>query len=842
MKNSIKYPKTMEKMEKITHNSLIERLQSKKSSWVMVTLILFSLFLCVNLVSAWENTTFNNSLSSENMSFNDNQNITRWIEIPESVSYLTNVQLNLSGYNKTYILSKESYTSGNDNFQWAGNGNNNLYAQTFRTGGVGEKGNYVVNKLSALVWREGDPGTITLSIRNLNASGGAPEGNDLTNGTFIGSSLTTNNAGEWVNVTMDNNFTLIENSEYAVVLTANGSGKVWWNLDSSSPSLPYGNGYDCDDGGATWVTNYTVDMMFRIYGDNETKIQNPYLEVGETNAGYEWNYSGIFFHNNNRTLNIANVINDYISGCSRIGGICYIPFLFHSDVMGLIQYSDLDINNNGFIENSQTYNLTTSEGSTETFIINLTYDPVRFTNIQGVLVYNNTRYIGTKTGIGETIMFIKQIDITPVSVQTDITFYWEIELIEPIGSTIINSTFNEQTVNIISIDDCSANSVLILNFSLKDEESQDVIDSSFYNSSVEIDVQIFPIGSSEVIISYSQNYTKNNNPQICLEELNESYEMDVQVLYDGGEIHVAEFYHIQKGSLSNENIPNNINLFTLKTEDSQDFLITFKDSNFIPVENALINIQRKYIDEGVFKSVEIPKTDEQGQAVGHFDLQGAIYTITIEKNKDVLAIFDNVAVYCEDPIIGNCKINLNALSTGESFSDLTQIGNITYTMSFDKSTRTITTIFSSTDGTSKTVLLNATKFDRFGNQSVCSNFLTTSAGTLTCIIPASYGNLTIIAKLYVNGGLIATRSYSIIPDASDRFGNNGIIMFLLMMMTLPLMMVSSTIAVILGIFIGLILGSLLMIYNNETIIGSTSIIIWAIIAGGIIIWKLKGKR
>ncbi len=421
---------------------------------------------------------------------------------------------------------------------------------------------------------------------------------------------------------------------------------------------------------------------------------------------------------------------------------------------------------------------------------------------------------------------------------SNVSFYWNITMDK---NVLIQTLQHNQTVNNIGIDDCSVNGVVILNITLKDEKTQSLINETIYNTTVQVDVDIYPVNSSTSIISYSNNFTKKYNPRVCLKGLNSTYDMDVQILYDA-DGYAAEFYHIQKATLKNSSIPTNINLYDLDDTSAQQFLITYKDDNFVPIEDALIEIQRKYVSEGVFKSVEIPKTDDSGQATASFELSGAVYTIIVTKNGVIQATFDNVAIYCEDKVIGDCKINLNALGSGTDFDDWNETGGITYTITFDKNTRTITTIFTTTDGTSKTVLLNATKFDRFGNHTVCYDSLTTSSGTLTCLIPASYGNVTVVAVLTSDGTTVTTRTYTILPNAADRFGvSNGGIMLLLLLLTLPLMLVTSTIGVMIGIFAGIIFGGMFMLFNTESILGATSIVIWLLAAGGIIIWKISRR-
>ncbi|KKK97106.1 hypothetical protein LCGC14_2656090, partial [marine sediment metagenome] len=83
---------------------------------------------------------------------------------------------------------------------------------------------------------------------------------------------------------------------------------------------------------------------------------------------------------------------------------------------------------------------------------------------------------------------------------------------------------------------------------------------------------------------------------------------------------------LQNFTLRNSSIPQNINLLDLAVVDSQEFLVTFKSVELLPVAGALIDITRKYINEGVFKTVELPLTDDEGQVIAHLVLSDEIYT------------------------------------------------------------------------------------------------------------------------------------------------------------------------------------------------------------------------
>lgn len=574
-----------------------------------------------------------------------------------------------------------------------------------------------------------------------------------------------------------------------------------------------------------------VIKSFKLYGKNlTTDWEEIYQASGIDNSSTEHEFE---FYNENTyqmiLLNVSAIWGDLSDTSSGGDGRLFITDINFID-RNLSYYLD--------------YNEVTTEGNSETFGINVSHDGKNYNNFIGNLYYNNTKYTGDLIASNSNwSYFEKTIDVPKVNANTEIDFYWEVFLINSTDTLTYNTTAVQQTVNNINIDDCSSYSYVLYNFSLKDEENQNLINGALYNTSVEIDFNMYPKGVSQTIINFSGNFSENNNPQICLENdlSNSEYEADMIIRYDG-DGYAGEFYHINNATIKNNSITTNINLFDLKDESSTEFVITYKDSDFLALADALITIQRNYVNQGVFKTVEIPKTDKNGQAIAHLDTDSVKYTMIVSKNGINLAIFDNVMAVCQDQVISECSINLNELLTDIESEVWEQKGGITHTISFDESTRTITAIFNSVSGSSVNVLLNTTKMDRFGNTTVCSDSLESSSGTLTCVIPESYGNITVVSELFADNDLITTKIYSINPNPSDTFGTDGIIMALLLMLTLPMMFISSSIGVIIAVIFGFIMAISLSLFSHNEILSSSSVVIWIIVAGGIIIYKISTKK
>jgi len=441
--------------------------------------------------------------------------------------------------------------------------------------------------------------------------------------------------------------------------------------------------------------------------------------------------------------------------------------------------SNLTTWNYGILEINQSFRNRTIESSLEYFNISVRTNGSSITI--ATLMYNITNGSGSINSQGSNNYFITaSVTVPNVDALNNVSFYWDLTTST---SLRVNTTTRNQTVVALSLSNCTTNSILFLNYTLIDEETQNIINGSFFNSTIEVELNLYPSLTGNAILNFSANFSNfgfSNNTRFCLaNDLGSStFYLDVLTRYDG-DLYAGEIHNIQKATTTNSSLPIRTTLFDLLDADTTEFLITFKDTNLLPVEDALINVQRKYIPEALFKNVEIPKTDVSGQTEAHLDRDSIIYTFLVVKNGVILGTFNNVVIQCQDIVIGRCEINLNALSSITPIQNFNQYGEITASTSFDKNTRTITAIFTTTDGSAKTVLLNATKYDAFGNSSVCFQSLTATSGTLTCAVPSSYGNLTIVSKLFVNGKLAVQEIFTQSADPFQSIGQSNVGVFVL---------------------------------------------------------------
>lgn len=489
-------------------------------------------------------------------------------------------------------------------------------------------------------------------------------------------------------------------------------------------------------------------------------------------------------------------------------------------------------------EINQSWSNTTIEGTTETFTINYIIDP-SLTVSSASLFYNGVSSSGTTTNVaGQLYNSTVSIIIPSVSADTNVSFNWVFTMSD---SNTYNGTTKNQTVQNLSVDDCSSFTTLFINMSLIDEEFQGQLNGTTQNTTIEIDLTIEDLTNSIEVASFSQSFNETNPATVCL-NLNLStanqYDYDATIRYDA-DGYANEFYHVQRGNLSDALLPVNISLFDLKDADTTEFQITFKDTNFVIVEDAIITISREYVGEGVFKTVEVPKTDSNGQTVAHLVEKDVKYNMIVIKNGEILGTFNNLVAFCEDAVTGSCFISLNALGSNTPIFEYNETMGIAFVpLTYNSTSRILTFSYTTVDGTSKLVNLTAVKMDQIGNVSACDESVTSASSTLTCTVPGSVGNATIFINIYVDNELKLVDYLSTGKNLDS--GDFGYLLLIFMILSFALMLSSTKTGIIIGVMLGFITASVFA-WIEGGIIGFGSATMWLIISGIILIWGLNTK-
>ncbi len=599
----------------------------------------------------------------------------------------------------------------------------------------------------------------------------------------------------------------------------------------------------CDsDGDCGWnPTNFTVNI------DSQAPIivvNNPFgtLDYGRLgfNETLNWtitelsidtilfNYDGI----NTTIFGLSNSTNFTLTNTKNIT-------IWANDTSGNLGFNLTEWEYRIF-ENARNFTKIIAEGGSDTFMLNFTLGSSESIS-SAFLNYNNTNFAAEITTFPNNIVILDNpLEIPNVGIDRNVSFLWIINL----ASKQVNTSSSNQTVLNFGIGNCTDFGTLIINYTLRDEEFQNILGGIAENTSIEVDVNISTLIGNQAVAQYSNLFNRTNPALVCVkdETLNEtSFRLDAQVRYISQD-RQAEFHNIQNFTLNNKTIPQNINLFDLLSADAQVFTILFKDGNFLPVEDALIDIQRKYIAEGIFKSVEIPITDRDGIGVASLVLDNVIYNIVVSKNGNILGTFRDRIAVCDNLLTGDCSISLNEIETGTPMEDFQEAAGINFVTSINQTTRTISILFTTTDGSSANMALVTNVSDNFGTNLACDDSLVSSTGTLTCVVPNSVGNTTVISELIRDGEIVRTFQFSLFDDPADNFGGSGLVMALVFVMAIPFLFITDPRGLIIGGLMGFVVVGMIGLVVSGAFLAIGSSFTWAVVIAAIGIWKITERE
>lgn len=286
-----------------------------------------------------------NGLSSENLTFTGNQNITRNLTISRWAD-VSSSYLNLSGYsiNSSYFCfqeqsNKSSATDGICTLNYTG-----TYSYASGTCNDDPCGN----------WADGNYNTAT----NINGNSHPP--------SYVNYSvpLLYNTNAKW----FINGSTGSSDEDRIISVPSNclSSSMLQLKIDTNcSYSVGYQN-FSCMNN-TGWQLLYNEDCNGGVYGGSHNLVyfQEESIQWNVTSYGYInetyikinnmpiWNYSLNFDQTNNKTSDFSSSINSASNStlCNCVGCSlntttqnCSIPFTFHSDTAGILEYSDIQIN------------------------------------------------------------------------------------------------------------------------------------------------------------------------------------------------------------------------------------------------------------------------------------------------------------------------------------------------------------------------------------------------------------------------------------------------------------------------------------------------------------------
>ena len=452
------------------------------------------------------------------------------------------------------------------------------------------------------------------------------------------------------------------------------------------------------------------------------------------------------------------------------------------------------------------------------------------------------RGFDTRTVTQNKITFVREM-IMPTgsgSVGGEVEEYtWDLRVMNGSNLHLQMNISDDITIYSVEISDDCDGKYVILNWTLKDQETRELVNVTDPNTAkVEIDLIVTSLYNSSQTWQFSKQWDNSQTEEICVPTglLTETeYQIDWIIGYESSE-RVREFHFLDKGKLDNSGNFNSltskyIELLNLKAGDSTTFLFGYEEDD-IAVSGAIIHAYRKYIGEGEFIEVERGKTDDKGETHLHLVEEDVIYYFVVSRDGEII---HTSAQYHAKCISQPCQI---ALSSIESLIDWNLIdwSGGKYSITSDKTTRTATVTFN-LEG--EIGLVNATiyKFDGAKEVPIASNGLNASSGSFTVTAPLVYGNETFFIAVHRDNKFVRSGWLDFQEGGRAYFGTFGAILGVLILLVIVLMAVSEGVGLVIFTIIGLIIIWMMRLIDLPYIA-----LISLIVGGGVLIWKLVNRR
>lgn len=539
---------------------------------------------------------------------------------------------------------------------------------------------------------------------------------------------------------------------------------------------------------------------------------------------YEYNETNTTF-----TCNTTQTINVTTSGAHSIN-------YFANDTLGNLASNSTSFYIYYITRNATATNPITEGGvSSHSFYLNMT-DITNF-NATAELYWNGTSYgLGTKTTLSnDSLRFDKNI-IVPSINGTSVNWTWVYNISGNPNVTNYNISGNQTYIR-INITECGAGTYQILNYTLYDQETRAL--GSTANASIEVDLTLTSQANDSLSWQYHATKTNSTSFFICLPSgalNNSAYNLDSVSKYTYQD-HVIQYHYIENFNLTNSSIPQTIRLYPLATAKSTSFLVNYQDENYIYVENAVIDVWRRYIGDGVLFSVEHGKTDANGQTRLHLVTEDIVYKFLVWQDGELVYTSPEFLALCQAT---PCQINLR--QSTEDTNGFSERDNLIYDYDFNKTTRTASFTFATKDNTQTEINMTILSSNQYANDTACTTSLTTSGGQIDCVIPTAFTNTSYQTIIYQDGQYFGTAFDSLAPSSMEIFGYTGLILTAISYLMLALMGISSGIATIIFGIIGLVFMGIIQIFESGNVFGMASAILWLIVAGVIIIIKITKRR
>lgn len=428
---------------------------------------------------------------------------------------------------------------------------------------------------------------------------------------------------------------------------------------------------------------------------------------------------------------------------------------------------------------------------------------------------------------GRNYSFVSSFILENVS-ERDAYFYFSFEFTD---GNVSNSSIYKQTLKYPKFStNCSSHPFNFVNITNYLEKNP----TNTTSGTVEYKLNFLTSANNEVLLANGTFTGVSFNLCSDTNLSSETIKFNLYLRYYANLMHIKSYNIIE--TEINKRVTN-LSLFYLPTDKGNSFKISYVDFDYLSYPNAIIEIQKEYLDEGRYRIVERPITDANGKTNAVLETERIKYRILVYHRGELKDVFENIQPVCQNIVLGVCDLNLR----GSKKKDFLEEEDFLYTIK--KTNESIILEFLSKNGTLREVTLTTEQSSRFlKNVSYCEKKVLASSGSLVCFFNKTVGDSLIEIKIRTSDGLYFFGKIKIEEDLNDYFFSNNFFLSFILLMSLSLMFISSGTMLILSGILGIIYLSFIFLIRGFNLFGVVSSIAWLIIAGIIIIYKISQKE
>jgi hypothetical protein len=479
--------------------------------------------------------------------------------------------------------------------------------------------------------------------------------------------------------------------------------------------------------------NYTTSYNDSLY---ETQTGVYLLNVSWNNTFYDHLHAHFYWDGTNKSSDVTLIANSTTNGL--------LNYTFKAEFDAPLVDSDGEVKDFNWVYIVQG---ATANGSVNTTVENQSihygYNITNFQtptvsdgtyfSIQPITVANYTADVNLSFNVSyqnNTYTDLSNIFTAVLNVTGNRTF--EIALVMEVQNgadvKVRNLTLNH-TVLVFGIAQCnSTNSYPAFNITFYNE--QVVLDR--ITGDLEIDFVFIPgPGLNKTL---GANYTGINNVTICLTP--ETSNFDTYAFMKMTTSAYTHRWFLVNSTASNAS-QNFVNIYNFNSSTGVNTLeVTIIDENYFEKKDVIVELQRYYTAEQLFRTVQMDKTGEDGKAFFHIIEESQDYRMLIRdpESNELLKTTDTLKFLC-DATTNICDVSILVIPASAAATASQVITNVT----FNNNTKMIRMDWLDPTGTTTDIRWMVTHQTQAASTVVCEDNVSLQSGTLYCNVSGTGG-------------------------------------------------------------------------------------------------------